>query len=224
MDGNTNRSRCAIFDFDGTLFDSMFIWNTIASDFIRSLGIEPKPGLDEEVSALSMEQAAVFLQKDYDLNLRADEIIERVNALLERFYVEKVQPKSGVRAFVSALKEAGYRLCIASASPRSHIQAALDRTHMASYFDAVFTCDEIGAGKDEPLIFREAMAHFGADRSSCVVFEDAFHAASTAKADGFRVIGVFDPSEKRQKDLRALCDGFIEDFGSADCVRNSLVQ
>ena len=67
-------------------------------------------------------------------------------------------------------------------------------------------------GKDEPVIFRRAMEHFGAQRGSTVVFEDAIHAIETAKKDGFTVAAVFDESEKRQDEVRALADCYITSF------------
>ncbi|MBQ4234204.1 MAG: HAD-IA family hydrolase, partial [Firmicutes bacterium] len=80
------------------------------------------------------------------------------------------------------------------------------------YFDAVFTCSEVGSGKDRPFIYRRAAEHFGAKKEDVLVFEDALHAARTAKNDGFKVAAVFDPSEKRQDELRALADYYIEDL------------
>ena len=83
---------------------------------------------------------------------------------------------------------------------------------MEHYFEAIFTCSEVGHGKDEPVIFRKAMEHFCADRSATIVFEDAIHAIQTAKADGFAVVAVFDNSEKRQTEIRDLSDCYITDF------------
>lgn len=56
------------------------------------------------------------------------------------------------------------------------------------------------------------MEHFGAQRGSTVVFEDAIHAIETAKKDGFTVAAVFDESEKRQDEVRALADCYITSF------------
>ena len=103
-------------------------------------------------------------------------------------------------------------MCIATASDRYLIEAALGRCGMAQYFDAIFTCSEVGHGKDEPFIFREAMEHFSADRQTSAVLEDAIHAAQTAKNDGFTVVAVYDPSEKQQSELRALADCYLADF------------
>ena len=49
-----------IFDLDGTLLDSMFIWNTIGEDYLRSLGKEPKENLKETFESFSLEQAAQY--------------------------------------------------------------------------------------------------------------------------------------------------------------------
>ena len=103
-------------------------------------------------------------------------------------------------------------ICIATATDRYLIEAALRRCGIENLFDAIFTCSEVGHGKDEPVIFRRAMEHFGAQRGSTVVFEDAIHAIETAKKDGFTVAAVFDESEKRQDEVRALADCYITSF------------
>ena len=114
------------------------------------------------------------------------------------------------------MKDAEIPMCIATASDRYQIEAALSRCKMEHYFEAIFTCSEVGFGKDQPVIFQKAMEHFEADRSSVVVFEDAFHAIQTAKTDGFSVVAVFDNSEKRQTEISSLADCYIVDFEHTD--------
>lgn len=208
--------RCAIFDFDGTLFDSMFIWDSVGEIYLRSIGKEAKPSMREDVRALSLYQSACYFRKEYDLPLSAEEIMAGINRTIEDFYIHEVLPKRGVAAFLEQMKQAGIPMCIATASDRYQIEAALGRCGMARYFDAVFTCSEVGYGKDEPVIFRKAMEHFGADRSTTIVFEDAIHAIQTAKADGFAVCAVFDSSENRQAEIRRLADCYLVDFDHAD--------
>ncbi len=70
----------------------------------------------------------------------------------------------------------------------------------------------MGYGKDEPIVFRKAMEHCGADRSNTVVFEDAIHAVETAKNDGFIVIGVYDENEEQQDKIRQLSDLYLEGY------------
>jgi len=204
--------KCAIFDFDGTLFDSMFIWDSVGEIYLRALGKEPMPSMREDVRALSLYQSACYFRREYDLPLSAEEIMAGINQAIAHFYIHEVLPKPGVVDFLEQMKGAGIPMCIATASERCQIEAALSRCGMAHYFDAIFTCSEVGHGKDVPVIFRKAMEHFGADRSSTVIFEDAIHAIQTAKADGFAVAAVFDSSEKRQKEIRDLSDCYIADF------------
>ena len=206
------RIRCAIFDFDGTLFDSMFLWDNVGELYLRSLGKEPRPSMREDIRALSLYQSARYFQKEYALSLSVEDIMDGINHTIEHFYLDEVLPKPGVPDFLQRLKDAGIALCIATASDRYQIEAALRRCGMEHFFDAIFTCSEVGHGKDEPVIFRKAMEQFGADRQTTVVFEDALHAIQTAKRDGFTVIAVFDSSEKRQTEIRALSDCYLADF------------
>ena len=111
-------------------------------------------------------------------------------------------------------------MCIATATDRYQIEAALSRCGMADYFEEIFTCSEVGHGKDEPHIFRKAMEHFAADRGNTVIFEDALHAIQTAKADGFVVVAVCDNSEKRQNEIRELADYYIENFEQTEKLWN----
>lgn len=215
----------AIFDFDGTLFDTMYIWDIVGETYLRSLGIEPKPSLREDVRALSLAQSAAYLQHEYGITLSADQIISGINHTIEGFYLNEVRPKAHVHEFLDRLKRTGIRICIATATDRYLIEAALKRCGLESYFEAIFTCGEVGHGKDEPVIFRKALEYFisgqstGPDAScpagekrACMVFEDAIHAARTARDDGFALAAVYDSSEVRQAELRQLADCYIEDY------------
>lgn len=204
--------KCAIFDFDGTLFDSMFIWGEIGERYLRSLGKEPNPSMREAVRTLSLYQAACYLRREYDLTLSTEEIMKGINQMIEHFYLSEILPKPGVCEFLEHMKKAGISMCIATASERYQIEGALKRCGMSQYFDAIFTCSEIGHGKEEPFIFRQAMEVCGAERNTTVVFEDAFHAALTARRDGFSVIAVYDESEKYQEEIRRLADCYLVDF------------
>ena len=212
--------KCAIFDFDGTLFDSMYIWDNVADTYLRSLGKTPTSTLREDVRALSLYQSACYFKKEYDLSLSTNEIVTGVNQIIERYYLYEVLPKAGVVEFLEQLKNSGVTMCIATATDRYLIESALKRCKMEHYFDAIFTCGEVGHGKDEPVIFRKAMESFDADLVETLVFEDALHAVCTAKADGFTVIAVADDSEMRQSEIYKLSDFYIESFENTEAFWN----
>ena len=206
----------AVFDFDGTLFDSMYIWDTAGETYLRSLGKTPEPSMQEEIKSMSLQQSACYFKEEYALDLTVEEIIQGINRTIERFYLSEVQPKAGVLDFLKALAEAGICMCIATATDRYQILAALQRCGMDGLFSAILTCSEVGHGKDEPTIYRKAMESLGTDRSNTIILEDAYHAALTAKQDGFLTAGVFDPSENRQEALREICDCYLSDFAHTE--------
>ena len=208
--------KCAIFDFDGTLFDSMYIWDMVGEVYLRLLGKEPKPSMREDIRALSLYQSACYFKEEYAIDLSVEEIMVGVNHTVKNFYLHEVQPKAGVVEFLNRMKQQGISTCIATASEHYQIEAALQRCQMEHLIDAVFTCTEVGHGKDEPVIFRKAMEFFDADRNSTIIFEDALHAVKTAKKDGFKVAVVFDNSEKRQTEIRQLGDCYITEFEHAE--------
>ena len=208
--------KCAIFDFDGTLFDSMYIWDMVGEVYLRSLGIEPKLSMREDIRALSLYQSSCYFKEEYAIDLPVEEIMAGINKTVENFYLHEVQPKEGVVAFLNQMKQQGIAICIATASERYQIEAALQRCHMEHLFETIFTCTEVGYGKDEPVIFRRAMEYFEADRNNTIIFEDALHAVNTAKKDGFKVSAVFDNSEKRQAEIRQLSDCYITEFEHAE--------
>lgn len=208
--------RGAVFDFDGTLFDSMFIWDSIGSEYLRSIGFEPRENLDRVLKNMSLYQAACYYRSEYCVTLSTDEIMDGVNRMIEHYYRDIVQPKNGVSEFLRRLRERDVKLCIATATDKYLIEAALERTGLDGYFPDILTCAEVGHGKDEPDIFRQAMCCLGTEKGSTLVFEDALYAVKTAKRDGFTVVGVFDKFEEDPDGVKALADIYLSDYSDFD--------
>ena len=200
-----------IFDFDGTLFDSMFIWDTAGETYLRSIGKEPAEDLQSVLKPMSLYQSAAYLKERYDIPLSVEEIMDGINRTVQGFYLDTVMPKPGVVELLEELSCRGMRMCIATATDRCQVEAALVRCGMRHFFSAIFTCTEVGSGKDEPLIFRRAMEHLGTNRSNTLVVEDAWHAVRTAKEDGFLVAAVYDACERMQRSIREAADVYLTD-------------
>lgn len=203
-----------IFDFDGTLFDSMFIWDIAGEVYLRSIGKEPEDDLQKILKPMSLLQSAEYIREKYHIPLSTEEIMDGVNRTVEGFYFYTVEPKPGVFDFLEELYRRNIRMCIATATDRCQVEAALQRCGMSHFFSEIFTCTEVGSGKDSPDIFRKAMKHLQTNYSTTAVIEDAYHAIHTAKQDGFMVVGVYDSHESRQQELLSLADVFL--FGYFD--------
>lgn len=202
----------AIFDFDGTLVDSMFIWDTIGEDYLRSLGKEPHEDLKETFLTLTLEEAAEYYRTHYGVTLFVKEIVDGVNAMVEGIYKTRVTLKHGVAEYLRLLKENGARMCIATVTDRYLVEETLERLGILQYFSEIFTCAEVGYGKDKPIIYRKALEHLGTTKNETYVFEDSLFALKTAWADEFSTVGVYDRYEDKQEDIMTLADYYISDY------------
>ena len=202
----------AIFDLDGTLLDSMFIWDTIGEDYLRSLGKEPHEDLKETFMTLTLEEAAEYYRKHYGVPLSVKDIVDGVNAMVEQTYRTKVTLKPGISEYLAWLKENGVRMCVATVTDKYLVEETLDRLGVRHYFSEIYTCAEVGFGKDKPVIYQKALEHLGTEKSDTYVFEDLPFALNTAKTDGFPTVGIYDRHEAHQDELKELADYYVLDF------------
>ena len=212
--------RGAIWDLDGTILDSMSAWDHVGENYLRSQGIEPEPDLDEAIATMSLHQAADYFIEHYGVKQTRDDLIKGAVAIVDDFYRYEAQLKPHLAEFLAQLHNAGVRMCIATATERSLVEAALARCGVLDYFSEIFTCSSVGAGKDEPTIYREALKFLGTDRSSTMVFEDSLHALTTAKNDGFYVTAVYDSHEEDQDGMKRLADCRIRDYSELEDFTN----
>lgn len=204
----------AIFDFDGTLFDSMFIWETIGVEYLRFLGIEPEPDLNQFFKTMSLPEAAEYYREHYGVCLSVEEIISGVNQKAEEMYKTRVALKAGVRQCLEKLAAHGTNMVIATASDVYLVEMVLKRHGIAEFFSHIFSCTDVGAGKTQPLIYEKALSALQTERHDTLVFEDSAYAIRTAKQAGFAVAGVYDRYEPEQQTVRQLSDFYITDFAA----------
>ena len=202
----------AIFDFDGTLVDSMFIWDTFGEDYLRTLGKEPKENLTETFKTFTLEQAAEYYREHYGVTLSVGEIVDGVNEMVAELYRTKVALKKGVLEFLRDLRSKGVKMCVATVTDRPIVEDVLCNLGIRVFFTEIFTCAEVGYNKETPHIYRVALEALGTKKDETVVFEDALHALMTAKNDGFPVAAVYDKHELRQTEMKENSDYYITNY------------
>ncbi|MBR4287344.1 MAG: HAD family phosphatase [Clostridia bacterium] len=203
----------AIFDLDGTLLDSMYIWTEIGLKFLKNEGVTPPPGASEQFVKMSLVQAAEFYIKNYAPDKTVMDIVKSINALIEDFYFKEVGLKDGVREFLEYLKSKNVKMCVATATDKYMVEKALERNGIREYFSEIFTCTSVGAGKDTSVIYDRALEHLGTPKESTFVFEDALYAIETAKKADYKIVGIFDVSESAEPEkVKALCDVYINNY------------
>lgn len=205
-------TRGAIFDLDGTLLDSMGVWDTVGEDYLSSLGYEPKEDINALFRTFTLRQAAEHYQQAYGVPMTVDVLMAGVNHTIEEAYYHTLQLKPGMQELLQALSDRQVRMCIATATDRPLVKAALRRLGVEHFFTDILTCTETGCSKDEPTIYRMALERLGTARQDTLVFEDAPHALKTAKADGFITVGVYDSHQPEQAEVRAYSDAYLPDF------------
>lgn len=202
--------KAAIFDMDGTLTDSMYIWDTAGISYLKSRGKNPAPNLRDQLRPLSLHQAARLFQSEYGVTETVTEILQGLDQIVETEYRTNVILKPGAYDLLQSLKGQGLKLSVATSSPRGIVLEVLDRLEILPCFHHVLTCGEIGKGKDHPDIYDQSAARMGSSRSDTLVFEDALHAVTTASRAGYYVVGIYDESEGTNEDqIMPLCSQYI---------------
>lgn len=202
--------KAAIFDMDGTLTDSMPLWKNIGVKYLESQGITPKEDLFSALKTLTLEESAAYFQKEYGINKTVQEILDGANDLLKYAYNNTIPLKPGVPELLEKLKAKGVFLCIATATDKHLAEAALKRLGILDYFSFILTCRTGDSTKRKPDIFYKLTEMTGEKPEDIWVFEDALHAAKSAKTAGLNVLAVYDDSGKRnEEELRELADIYV---------------
>lgn len=200
----------AIFDMDGTLTETMEIWDTVSGAFLMMRGI--KPDDDNTFRELGYYEGINFIIKKYKLPLTFDEVMAELVKILEYYYFNVSETKPGVKAFLEALKATGTKMCVISATNQYLVEGCLKRNGIFDYFCKIYSTHDIGMHKDNRKIFDLASEFMGAD-GDVYVFEDAAYAIRTAKGAGYKVVAVEDYSAEKYKDeIKRLADFYITDY------------
>lgn len=200
----------AIFDLDGTIFDSMPFWENIGINYLTGIGIVPPADLNETIKPLSFEQTAQYFIDELSVPYPVKKIIEQVNAMIASAYKNDIPLKPYAKELIEHLKNMGMKLCVATAMDQALAKAALKRTGILDYFEFINTCADLGLGKDTPEFFRLTGERLNTLPSETIVFEDALHAIISAKEAGFLVAGIFDEAmETDAADIKKYSDIYV---------------
>ncbi len=193
----------AIFDVDGTLLDSMSIWENAGARYLQSIQVQAEPGLNEVLYPLTIEEGVSYMKSHYALSKSEAEISEGLLSVVRDFYYYEVPLKSGVLELLQELSRLGIPMVIATAGYEQFSVAAMKRLGIWQYFTGITTCSSSGINKREPDFFIESarpvldrigIAGESISYKDILVFEDAIHAIETAKKAGFTTVAVKDDS------------------------------
>lgn len=200
----------AIFDMDGTLTDSMWVWSKIDEEYLKKRNIILPNNLKEDIEHMGFTEVAQYFKDRFNISDTIEEIQREWNEMAINQYTHHVSLKPGAREFLSLLKAKGIKIALATSNCKPLIEIALKRNDIYHYFDSITTTDEVSRGKDFPDVYLLASERLMLKPKECVVFEDILPAVKGAKAAGMTVVGVHDSySEYQKEDIINSADMYI---------------
>ena len=202
-----------IFDLDGTLVDSMWVWSQIDVDYLKTKGHSMPEDLRNEISHLSFSQTAVYFKERFNLADSTEEILDDWHKMAFNHYSNNVKLKLGVKDFLNHIKSSDIKIGLATSNSVPLLEACLKNNHIYDYFDSITTTDEVSNGKNCPDVYLLAADKLGIRPKDCLVFEDILPAIKGAKAANMKVIAVKDDECLNSKEeLLKYADKYIYSF------------
>ena len=205
-----------IFDIDGTLLDSMPLWNNLGERYLQKLGFteEETEGLSQRISAMPFAEGIHYIKKEYSLDIAEERIREQLQEMIARAYRDEIVLKAGVKEYLQILKERGIPCILATAGDASLATAALKRLKVWEEFQGLLLCEDFKTSKQEAKIYFFAMERLSLSRpEEVLVCEDVLHAVKSAKQAGFQVCGILDEANREDwEKIQEVADFTAKDF------------
>ena len=204
--------KAAIFDMDGTLLDSMYIWRNLCREFLLRHRIDEDIDLDGKLGVISMRNALEYVINEFNLPVTSDEAKQESWHIIKDYYLTRATVKPGIVAILDHLQKNNVPCGIITATESGLVNAALEKAALRSYFKEIFSCSDMQTSKYTPEVFFRMSEALGADPAETVVFEDALYASVTAKNAGYAVAAVYDFSEKNPEKLKETADWYCQSW------------
>ena len=205
-----------IFDIDGTLLDSMPLWNNLGERYLQKLGFteEETEGLSQRISTMPFAEGIHYIKKEYSLDIAEERIREQLQEMIAGAYRDEIALKAGAKEYLQFLKERGIPCILATAGDASLAAAALKRLKVWEEFQGLLLCEEFNTSKREAKIYQLAMERLSLSKPEDVlVFEDVLHAIKSAKQAGFQVCGILDEANREDwAMIQEVADFTVKDF------------
>ncbi len=199
-----------LFDFDGTIADTGYIWQKVDRKFMEDRGLEYTEDLGPKLAALGFKNGAEWIVDTYNLNETPEQVCQEWNEAAERLYAQEVVLKEGVMDYIDNLHAMGKKTALVTTNNKRVLTSISERVDVYDIFNAVVLGDEVPRSKHFPDIYLEAASRLDIDPELCLVFEDIPMAINSAHEAGMTTCAV-DSNDPWQniEELKAMSDYFI---------------
>ena len=208
-----NNTKAVLFDLDGTLIDSMWVWKAVDKEYVKKYDLKEPEGFYRAIEGMSFIETARYYQQVFpQLNKSAEEIKQEWIDMVYEMYRTEVSLKSGVKEFLQYLKEHHIRMGIATSNVVELAEVVLEANEVLQYFDTICTACDV-KGKPAPDVYLKAASELEIEPEYCLVFEDVPNGIQAGLNAGMRVCAVEDlNSEALYGEKVELADYYIKDY------------
>lgn len=206
--------KAVIFDLDGSLVDSMWIWPEVDIQYMKKYHLTQPENFHKAIEGMSYtETAQYFLDTFPSLRCTLDDVREEWKDMTIELYTTKVPLKPGAREFLEDMHDRGILMGIATSNARELVDAALKALHVEGFFASVRTSCEVAAGKPAPDVYLKVAEDLHVKPEHCLVFEDVPKGIEAGLNAGMSVCAVDDEfSRPDEAEKKRLADYFIRDY------------
>lgn len=213
---NSKQIEAVIFDLDGTLIDSMWVWRKIDIDFLAKRNIQVPTDMQKAIEGMSFTETAQYFKERFKLEMSVEEIKAEWNEMAWEFYTQKVTLKEGVQKFLQVLESHNVKMGIATSNSRQLVEGVLEALGIKQYFMQIITSCEVGRGKPFPDIYLKVAEDLKVEPKNCLVFEDLPNGVLAGKNAGMTTCGIKDRQNNiLWQEVKEISDYQVENYYEA---------
>lgn len=202
-----------IFDLDGSLVDSMWMWRAIDIEYLGRFGIPLPEDLQSKIEGMSFSETAVYFKEFFHIPDSLEKIKADWNRMAWDKYTNKVPLKPGIPEFLEGCRKNRIMLGIATSNSRELVENIADVHNLRDYFTCIMTGCDVAHGKPAPDIYLAVAEKLNVKPEKCLVFEDIIPGIQAGISAGMKVCAVEDAYSLHAKESKqSLADFYIEDY------------